>query len=39
VDDIEIIGGKIYKFDEEGYMMENTSGTYFISSDGELIFP
>lgn len=39
VDDIEIIGGKIYKFDEEGYMMENTSGTYFISSGGELIFP
>lgn len=35
--DIEVIGGKIYKFDQEGYLIENSSGTYTINGDGEVI--
>lgn len=38
MDDVEIIGGKIYKFDEEGYMLENTTGRYTIGRDGEVSF-
>lgn len=34
--DIEVIDGKIYKFDKEGYMIENSTGTYTINGDGEV---
>lgn len=35
---IEIIDGKIYKFDDDGYMLENTTGKYMINKDGEVCF-
>lgn len=35
---VEIIDGKIYKFDADGYMYENTTGKYMINKDGEVCF-
>lgn len=37
-DNIEIIRNKVYKFNEEGYMLENATGTYLITGEGEIIF-
>lgn len=36
IQDIEVIDGKIYKFDQDGYMIENASGRYSINGEGEL---
>lgn len=36
--DIEIIEGKIYRFDVDGYMLENMAGVYHINENGEISF-
>ena len=36
--DIEVINHKIYKFDVEGYMIENATGKYMIGNNGEIKF-